>query len=373
MTRSGVRAPVSKVRQSRSLAATLALLVLAIAPLALAQKPTKPKKGAKPEASASASAPADEAAPPTPTPAPTQATSSAPTTPEPSASAGAETTEAAAETAPSVNDSSNTTEDPAVRYYFVGLRYRGTIIPAFLEHLFVNEGGTVYSNTIGAELDMRRDGQSMIPWIQYTDYGFGDTLFWQKGTDDTANNYSMVNSGLKAIYLGVDLLWSTPVANHLDFEYGFGVGIGAVFGTLINNWVYLDNPNGKLVGSNGQHYTACQGQTDDRNPTGTPFAGPPACETSSHQNATIAKVGNYVEQNWFGGGSIPVVFPHIAFPQLSLRYKPIKQLETRLSLGFSVTGFWFGLSADYGLEKPPEKAPEKPNKSGGPILRHDML
>jgi hypothetical protein len=29
----------------------------------------------------------------------------------------------------------------------------------------------------------------------------------------------------------------------------------------------------------------------------------------------------------------------------------MKQLETRLGVGFSLTGFWFGLSANYGLEK----------------------
>jgi hypothetical protein len=53
---------------------------------------------------------------------------------------------------------------------------------------------------------------------------------------------------------------------------------------------------------------------------------------------------------------VPVIFPHIAIPQLSLRYKPIKQLETRLSVGFSLTGFWFGLSADYGLERKDDAA-----------------
>jgi hypothetical protein len=29
----------------------------------------------------------------------------------------------------------------------------------------------------------------------------------------------------------------------------------------------------------------------------------------------------------------------------------MKQLEARVGGGFSLTGFWFGLSADYGLEQ----------------------
>ena len=98
-----------------------------------------------------------------------------------------------------------------------------------------------------------------------------------------------------------------------------------------------------------------------------------SCDPSTHSNATTAKVGNYVEPNWFQGGAVPVIFPHVA-GQIGLRYKPIKQLETRLAVGISLTGFWFGLSADYGLEethsedthpaaKPPSKEPADPSSS----------
>ena len=79
--------------------------------------------------------------------------------------------------------------------------------------------------------------------------------------------------------------------------------------------------------------------------------------------------GGYEEPNWFGGGSIPVVFPHIAIPQFSLRYKPIPEMEARLSLGFSITGFWFGLSADYGQPQPKEGDPESVKKTGVSIHR----
>ena len=74
---------------------------------------------------------------------------------------------------------------------------------------------------------------------------------------------------------------------------------------------------------------------------------------------SVNKIGGYVEKNWFGGGSVPVFFPHISLPELGLRYKPIKQLETRLSVGFSLTGFFFGLSGSYGLEKTASATPEK--------------
>ncbi|HZU81283.1 MAG TPA: hypothetical protein VE987_00120, partial [Polyangiaceae bacterium] len=129
-------------------------------------------------------------------------------------------------------DITDTREDPNTRYLFAGLRYRGTVIPQFIESLFVDEGGTFYSNLIGVELDVRKNGQSMIPWIAYADYSTGDTLFHQKGSDPMiAGNYTVVRSNLKMIYLGLDELWSVPIdpqTHHWDFEFGFGVGLGIV-------------------------------------------------------------------------------------------------------------------------------------------------
>jgi hypothetical protein len=328
-------------RHRHSFFATVALLILAVGPLAFAQSGTKAKKkGPKPAPSASASASAADE----PTPSASAQPTTAPT-PEPAATETTTPPEAGTVSVAASEDEddiTNTTELPSKSYKFVGVRYRGTIIPSFLEHLFVNDGGTIYSNSIGAEMDFRKDAKSTVVWLQYTEYGFNDTLFFQKGQPDTPNNYSIVNSGLKGIYAGLDEEWSTPVANHFDFEYGFGLGLGVIFGNLYNNWVY-QTPSGPtpphtVAADNGNRYTECQSINDD-----------PNCQTSAHQNATSAKVGNHVEPNWFNGGAVPVIFPHVG-GQVGFRWKPIKQIESRLQLGISLTGFWFGLSADYGLE-----------------------
>jgi hypothetical protein len=288
--------------------------------------------------------------------APEAAPAVAPETPpaaEPTAPAGTET---AASIPPSEDDITNTAEDPDRRYYFLGLRYRGTIIPKFLMNIFVDEGTTTYSNTFGVELDMRKGGQSMIPWLVYTEYGMGDTLFHQKATDTTIpGNYSVVSSGLKSIYLGLDELWSTPIdqSHHWDFEFGFGVGVGILFGDLVNNWVYVDN-SGPLVASTGVHYRTCHTELDG-----------PGCARMNHQNAQIAKINNYKEPFWSNGGSVPNIFPNVWFPTFGVRYKPIKELQARLGVGFSLTGFWFGLGLDYGFETPEDKGtmPTKPKAS----------
>jgi hypothetical protein len=332
----------SSTRHRHSFFATVALLIFAVAPIALAQSSSKAKKkGAKPSPSASASASAsapEEPTPPETVEAPPPAAPPASTTPPEAGTVSVEDLG---------DDITNTAEDPTKTYKFVGARYRGTIIPAFFEHIFVKDGGTVYSNTIGAEFDFRKDGHSNIIWLQYTEYGFGNTLFFQKGQPDQPNNYSIVSSSLKSVYAGIDELWSTPLANHLELEYGLGVGLGVLFGNLYNDWVYQTSsstPGAIQDSANKNYYAPCNSVLDSAN-----NAHGDSCQPSNHSGATVAKVGNYVEKNWANGGAVPLIFPQLA-GQIGLRYKPIKQLETRLAVGVSLTGFWFGLSADYGLE-----------------------
>jgi hypothetical protein len=235
-----------------------------------------------------------------------------------------------------VSDMFDTNEDPTKRYYFIGMRYTGTIIPQFMLNIFVNGGKTLYSNSIGLQADIRKDGFSIIPSLTYTEYGTGNIVFEQKGNDPTqASNWSVVNSSLKGIYGSVDLLWSVKINPHFAFEYGAAFGLGFIFGDLQNNWVYPQQ--GTQVSPT--NYVECQKVGDNA-----------ACQTASHSNATVPKVGGYTEASWLNGGSKPNVFPLINFPQIGLRYKPIKQLETRFAFGFSLTGFFFGLSGNYGLE-----------------------
>ncbi|MBX3224108.1 MAG: hypothetical protein KF795_26570 [Labilithrix sp.] len=232
-------------------------------------------------------------------------------------------------------------EVPGRSYFFVGLRYRGNVVPQFMLNLFVDQGKTIYTNMIGAEFDLRKDGFSLVPALSYHELGTGDILFKQKGTPNIAGNYSLVNSGMKIVYASVDLLWSTKLSKNVEFEYGAGFGLGAVFGDLENSWV-TEDPNGQLAASTGKRYSRC-------NAVGPPGTG---CNRADHQNSEEDKVNGYQEKSWFSGGSKPAIFPWISVPQIGLRFKPIKQFVARLGVGFALTGFWFGLSGQYGLEKP---------------------
>jgi len=254
---------------------------------------------------------------------------------------------------PSTGTSTDVFEKGGKSYYFIGARYRGTIIPQAFENLFVNGGKTFYSNTVGLEADIRKDNFSLIPAISYTSYGTGgNVLFLQKSEADIASNWSVVNSDLGAIYLTADLLWSVKVAQNVDFEYGFGVGLGVLFGSLQQNWVYQTSANtpGALPGDNGVYYAPCP-NVNTGPPPGSPGAG---CSPSDHTSGPV-KVNGYTDPFWTGGGSVPNIFPHISIPQLGFRFKFLKQLEGRFGVGFSITGFWFGFSANAGLETPEKK------------------
>jgi hypothetical protein len=243
-------------------------------------------------------------------------------------------------------DQKDVEEKDGKTYLFIGLRYRGALIPKFMLNIFVDEGKSVYTNTVGLELDIRKEGFSLIPALSYAELGTGDILFKEKGAKDTiAGNYNLVNSSLKVIYATADLLWSTKISKNVEFEYGAGFGLGVVFGDLVTNWVKFDpSANAPLRDDSGRGFTKCTAVE----PSGT------GCNKADHQNSDKDKVNNYVEPSWFSGGSRPALFPWIAVPQLGLRFKPIKQFVGRLGIGFSLTGFWFGLSGSYGLEQQPK-------------------
>ena len=233
------------------------------------------------------------------------------------------------------------TEPKTATQYYLGVRYRFTLAPQFIFGLFVDEGpALVFLHSGGIELDVRRGNYSVIPHLMYADYGLGDSLFLQKGKDaSNPANYSMVASSIKAVYLGVDFLWSTRLTTGLDFEAGLGIGLGALFGDLVNNWVHQD-ASGTLTTKNGVHYSACNTENDGQ-----------GCSRGDHMTTDAAKVGRYIEPTWFkGGGVVPSLYVRLSVPIIGLRIKPMRDLEMRVQTGFALTeGFFFQLSGAFRL------------------------
>jgi hypothetical protein len=211
---------------------------------------------------------------------------------------------------------------------------------------FAKGGRTLNVPMVGPELTSRRDHLEYDLALMYADYTMDPFLFKGKNEVDTA--YELVASGIRQIMLTIDILYEIPLEKDGDrtgrfsLLLGGGVGLGVVFGPLYRSQTY-PLKNGASP-DDPKQWAACTG-------VGVPNAA--YCENPnghfSPNGKDITAKGAYTEASWAGGGAKPMVFPWIAIPQVSFRYKPIKQLQTKADLGFSTSGFFFGFSASYGL------------------------
>src|SRR5580698_873072 len=170
--------------ESARIGAALALALLATSGNGLAQKPAKGS--------------AAPAAPPTPPSDPPPASATAEVAPEATAPVVATVNEPVAP-ASTASDEFDVTEKDGKRYVFIGLRYRGAIVPQAFMNIFTYGGATLYSNSVGLEVDVRKDGFSLIPNLTSTEYSSGNMIFLQHspsaGGEVDPGNWSMVNSG----------------------------------------------------------------------------------------------------------------------------------------------------------------------------------
>lgn len=214
-------------------------------------------------------------------------------------------------------------EKPGETYYFVGLRYRGIVVPKFMQNMFGADGGrTVYVDNIGPEVAIRKDNFEYIFSLTWADYSLEPTPF--KGSSDEEDAWEIIESEINMIYLKADFMWTQPITPQFGFNFGMGAGFGLVFGDLYRTQAHRlpngdyakcvapGNPNGFYCGNDNDHYPG------------------------------------YTEPSWTDGGSKPILFPWLAL-NLGLRYKFHRHFVARLDTGFGTSGFFFGLGADYGI------------------------
>jgi hypothetical protein len=220
-------------------------------------------------------------------------------------------------------EGSSPVEHSGKTYYFVGARYRGIVVPKFMVNVFADGGETTYVHAFGPEFSVRKDGFETIFSVWYAGYSMDPVPFKGKSDDDDA--WEIVSSEIKLLYLTADFLWSHELSSEFAINYGFGAGFGFVFGDLMRQQAYPD-PN------SGEYVPCISELTPD----------PRFCGTDNDH------YGDYTEPSWADGGSKPIVFPWLTV-QTGLRFKPHKNIATRLDLGFGTSGFFFGVAADYGI------------------------
>jgi hypothetical protein len=226
------------------------------------------------------------------------------------------------ERAKQAENASSPLELPNKTYYFVGLRYRGMLIPKFMMNLFGDGGTSVYANGFGPEFTIRKNNFEYVLSAWWAGYKMDPTTF--KASSDPENAWEIVESKINSLYLTSDFNWTSQINPVFGLNLGLGAGFGFVWGDLKRVQAYknasggydpcigIGNPNGYYCGNDNDHY------------------------------------GNYKEPNWANGGSKPIVFPWFAL-QTGLRIKPHKNFMMRVDAGWAVTGPFFGVSGNYGL------------------------
>ncbi|MBW2530345.1 MAG: hypothetical protein JRI55_02625 [Deltaproteobacteria bacterium] len=241
------------------------------------------------------------------------------------------------------DDPYDPSEDPEQGYKFIGIRFRDIIVPKFIINLFADGGATVNAFTFGPEFVYRRDSLEFDLALSYADYSMDPFLF--KGHDDGIRAMERVWSDMKLIYATVDVMYEWPIDDgRFGFALGGGVGLGIVVDHLYRHQVYPLDPNNPDP-DDPNAWGDCQGvgNPGTQGPDGQPYCDD---DNSHYPNSDGSP---HVEPSWANGGSKPFIFPWISLPALSFRYKPVKFLQTRLDAGFSITGFYLGLAAHYGL------------------------
>lgn len=229
------------------------------------------------------------------------------------------------ERAKAAEEADSPIEKPKQTYYFVGLRYRGIVVPKFMMNLFGDGGTSVWIDSVGPELTVRKDEFEYVFSVWWADYSMGATPFKASSDPDTA--WEIVRSKMNVLYLTSDFNWSNQVSPVVGINLGVGAGFGLVWGDLLRTQAYPVGPAG-----NPDSYEPCQAP-----------GVPPGIYCANDNNHY-----NYSEPNWANGGSKPLFFPWFAL-QTGVRIKPHRNFMMRFDTGLALSGFFVGLSGNYGL------------------------
>ncbi len=219
--------------------------------------------------------------------------------------------------------------------WFVGLHGRVNWVPAFLQEIVLADAIAVVApgfNVVGTVRPS--EGFSIVFGLGYVGYAF-EGPFRAKNDDPEDTEY--VDSNMGVVSATASLLWDIEVADQLAFEYGFGLDLAIITGSLVRTEAYLD--------ADGE-WQACRA-------VASPFVTTPRgelyCEPTQSGRSTDAYDADGAHYN-VEDKSVPPVLPLPSIPHLALRYEPHEQVALKAELGYGVFQLWFGLSAHYGFK-----------------------
>jgi hypothetical protein len=215
--------------------------------------------------------------------------------------------------------------------WWIGPYIEGVIVPSFMLKLFLDASPTVFTPSFGLTITHRNaDGFSWVLGLGYASYGFAGPF---RATGDPEADTEYLDSSLGLLHARGMLLWSTEITHGLSFEYGIGIELGVVLGSLIRNEAYKD--------ASGNYHACAAPNNPDPIYCELP-TNPPPGELSNRYNMFGAHYGVKEER-------VPPVAAALMIPALALRFTPIEKLAIKVEAAFGLLQFTFGLSAAYAI------------------------
>jgi hypothetical protein len=224
---------------------------------------------------------------------------------------------------------SQSAPEPPPNWWFGGY-LQGAFVPSFMLRLFLGEAPTVANAGFGVTATHRdANGMSFIMGLGYASYSFNGP-YRAKGDPDVDTEYLQSTLGL--LHVRAQVMWSTDIVpSVLSFEYGVGLDLGFVLGSLKRTEAYRDAAGNYFpcAAPGSPNLTYCE-------PPQNLAAGTDAYNQHGAHYGVIEK-------------SIPPVMLIPMLPALALRLTPIPKLAIKLDAAFGLLQFSIGASIAYGI------------------------
>jgi hypothetical protein len=218
--------------------------------------------------------------------------------------------------------------------WFFGAFVRMVAVPTFMLELFLDAAPGVVNASGGALVDYRTDSFIVEFGLGYTSYHFAGP-YRAKGDPEQDTEY--VSSSLGLVHLTGSMLWDAKFHKMFAFEYGFGLDLGVITGSMKRSEAYS---------TGGGEYAPCNGVL---NPATLSPSGEPYCEPTSSGQPTDAYDADGAHYNVTEERIPPImVFPMI--PHLALRFMPHRQVAVKLDFSYGIAQFTLGVSAFGGFD-----------------------
>lgn len=225
---------------------------------------------------------------------------------------------------------------PAGPRTFVGVAYRGYLVPKFLTNIFGEGGRTFVAPGAGITLTRVSDRLDLTFSLDFAAFHMGPTPFKPDGTPDT--EYEIIESDLSSLHTTLQLQWNVPLdaQQRVRFRIGGGIGIGIMpFGDLYRTQAYPAS----FTPSDPYTYLPCQGPN---NPAGSFRYCNQLDKDADHYNG-------YAEPSWFNDGARPTIYPWVALPIVGLSFRPTTRIAVDVDIAPFIGGLLTSVGARFGF------------------------